>query len=103
MSDSSTDRFRVIKMIAWIYVALGSALMCCALMQVDLRGYRMQPADAILPSLMIIGAIGTLIRKQWGRYISYFFSVILLLGIPVGTFLGFFMISRLTHERDLFK
>ena len=52
---------------------------------------------------MALGAIGTLLRQQWGRYISYFFSAVLLLGVPVGTFLGFVMISRLTRDRDLFS
>lgn len=102
MSAQSTDRFRVIKIIAWIYVALGTSLVGCALLQVEFHGQRLGNVGAVLPALMVLGAVGTLLRKQWGRYISYFFSALLLPGVPIGTFLGFYMIARLTRDKDLF-
>ena len=102
MSAQSTNRFRVIKIIAWIYVALGTALIGCVLFHVEIHGQQLGNAGAVLPALMVLGAVGTLLRRQLGRYISYFFSALLLLGVPIGTFLGVYMIARLTRDKDLF-
>ena len=102
MSAQSTNRFRVIKIIAWIYVALGAALVSCALSHIEIHGQRLGAVGAVPPALMVLGAVGTLLRRQWGRFISYFFSALLLLGVPVGTFLGVYMIARLTRDKDLF-
>ena|SRR5690348_12369061 len=94
--------FGVIKVIAWIYLVLGTALASMALLHVQLAGQQLGSLSAILPALLAFGAIGTLLRRQWGRYLSAFFSVILLFAVPIGTLLGGFMLYHLAHNKALF-
>ena len=96
------NRFGVIKVIAWIYFVLGFTFFAMGLANVQFAGQRLDSASAIVPGLLALGAVGTLLKKQWGRYLSYFFSVILLVAVPIGTFLGAFMLYHLTHNKDLF-
>ena len=73
------------------------------LFNVQFAGQRLDATSAIVPGLLALGAVGTLLKRQWGRYLSYFFSVFLLIAVPIGTFLGAFMLYHLTHNKDLFS
>jgi hypothetical protein len=100
--EAVENRFRVIQVIAWIYFLLGFTFFAMGLANVQFAGQRLDSASAIVPGLLAVGAVGTLLKKQWGRYLSYFFSIILLVAIPIGTLLGAFMLYHLTHSKDLF-
>jgi len=82
MQRDVQDGFGVIKVIAWIYLVLGVTLASLGLLHVQVAGQRLGLFSAILPALLALGAIGTLLRRQWGRYLSAFFSVILLFAVP---------------------
>ena len=62
----------------------------------------MSALDAILPSLLALAGVGAYFRQPWGRWMCYFFSVILLVGVPIGTILGGLMIYYLTIYRAQF-
>ena len=102
MQLGEQSRFGVIRAIAWIYLALGLALVVASVLHVQFAGQRLGLLSAILPALLVLGAIGTLLKRRWGRYLSGFFSIILLIGVPIGTFLGGFMLYQLIHNKDLF-
>jgi len=102
MQRDVQDGFGVIKVIAWIYLVLGVTLASLGLLHIQVAGQRLGLLSAILPALLALGAIGTLLRRQWGRYLSAFFSVILLFAVPIGTLLGGFMLYHLAHNKALF-
>jgi len=102
MPHDVQGRFGVIKVIAWIYLVLGVVLASLGLLHVRVAGQQLGPLSAILPVLLASGAIGTLLRRQWGRYLSAFLSVILLFAVPIGTLLGGFMLYHLAHNKVLF-
>jgi hypothetical protein len=102
MQSGEQDRFSVIRVIACIYFALGITFFAMSVLHVQLAGQRLGLQSAVLPALLALGAVGTLLRRPWGRYLSGFFSVILLIGVPIGTFLGGFMLYHLTRNKDLF-
>ena len=93
----------VISEIAWLYIALGAACVAASLAGARIQNITLQPADAWLPGLLLLAGIGALLRKPWGRWLSYLFSVWLLLGVPIGTIVGGLMIYHLTIYRDQFR
>lgn len=103
MQHDVQGRFGVIKVIAWIYLALGCVWVAMGLLHVQFAGQQLEPLSAILPALLALGAVGTLLRKQWGRYLCGFFSVLLLFAVPIGTLLGGFMLYHLAHNKALFS
>lgn len=102
MQRDVQGEFGVIKVIAWIYLVLGATWAAMCLLHVQVAGQQLGSLAAILPALLALGAIGTLLRRQWGRYLSVFFSVILLFAVPIGTLLGAFMLYQLVHNKALF-
>ena len=101
-SDAIPDRLGIINFISWCYLALGLAFVWASLTEKTLLGVRFEPVSAVVPGIIALGAVGTLLRKNWGRRISYFTSVLVLPGVPIGTVLGGFMIVHLTRHKDLF-
>jgi hypothetical protein len=89
--------------ISWCYIALGVALLCACFLGGNVAGFRLQPEDAWFPGLLVVGAIGTIFRRPWGRWLSYFFSILMLPGVPIGTIVGGLMIYHLTIYRDQFR
>jgi hypothetical protein len=59
--------------------------------------------DAWLPGLLIIAAIGAILRRPWGRWLCYVFSISMLPEVPLGTIVGGLMIYHLTVHRDQFR
>jgi len=88
--------------IAVVYVLLGLALAVAATMHTEIGGVRLDTWDAVAPILLILAGVGAILRKKWGRWSCYFFSAILLLGVPIGTLLGGLMLYHLTIYRDQF-
>jgi hypothetical protein len=89
--------------IAWIYVAFGTGVLIATLSGAQLGPLPLSPIDAILPALLIVAAVGAILRKPWGRWLCYVFSVLILPGIPLGTIVGGLMIYNLTIHRDQFR
>lgn len=93
----------VITEIGWIYVVLGLACAAAALGRAQVQTIALQPLDAVFFGLLVFAGIGSVLRKPWGRWLSYFFSVLLLPGVPIGTVVGGLMIYHLTIYRDQFR
>ncbi len=81
---------------------MSGAYIVAALSGAAINGQQTLPSDTIVLGVWLIAAIATLKRRNWGRIILYPFSALLLLGVPLGTVLGGFMIYHLTKHRDLF-
>jgi hypothetical protein len=89
--------------IAVTYVALGLLAALAAICGVRVGSIQMSVMDAILPLLLSLAGVGAYFRQTWGRWTCYFFSAILLLGVPIGTILGVLMIYHLTIYRGQFS
>jgi hypothetical protein len=89
--------------IAIIYIMLGAAIMAASFLKIEINSIRLSPWDAILPAFIVIAGVGAILRKPWGRWLSYLVSLPMLLGVPIGTLLGGYMIYQLTIHRAQFK
>src|SRR5215470_6254263 len=77
----STQRSRVhgsITPIAWIYTTFGVALVIASLVGAHIGPIQLEAVDAVLPGLLVVAAIGAILRRPWGRWLCYAFSVPLL-------------------------
>jgi len=88
--------------VAIIYCLLGLAFLGIIVSGGTLAGFRLGWADAAFPLLLVVGGVGTLRGTRWGRWLSYLVSAPFLLGVPVGTLVGGFMIWHLTLYRRSF-
>ena len=102
LANDAQQRFGVIATIASVYVLLGSAIVFLALTNAEFRGFQLDAWSAIIPAFIVLAGIGTLLRRNWGRRLSLVVSGILLVGVPIGTLLGGFMIYYLIKGKNLF-
>ena len=102
MSEDVRRDFGLIAGISWFYLAFGLACIGLCLAGADVRGIKLGPWDAIVPAFIGVAAVGTLLKRNWGRRMSYVASAFLLLGVPIGTLFGGLMIHQLTRHRELF-
>src|SRR6516162_5257315 len=103
--DGPTQRDRLrgqITPIAWIYIVFGLAVAAACFAGAQIGPIRLSVVDAVLPVLLIVAAVGAILRRPWGRWLCYVFSVLLLPGAPTGTIIGGLMIYHLTIHRDQF-
>jgi hypothetical protein len=89
--------------IAWMYIIYGLALGAACLAEAEIGPIRLSAIDAVVPALQVVAAIGAILRRPWGRWLCYVFSVLLLPGVPLGTIIGGLMIYQLTIHRDQFR
>jgi hypothetical protein len=92
-----------ITLIAGTYAVYGLALAMACIAGARIGPIQLSPADAFLPGLLIVAAVGAMLRRPWGRYLCYAFSLLLLPAAPLGTIMGGLMIYRLTVHRDQFR
>jgi hypothetical protein len=106
MADGeSNPRVRVpgsVTPIAWIYVALGLAMVVACFVEAEIGPDQLSPVDAVGPGLFIVAGVGAILRRPWGRWLCYAVSALLLLGAPTGTIIGVLMIYHLTVHRNQF-
>jgi hypothetical protein len=88
--------------VAVIYCLVGLGFLIAIAIGTDVSGQRLRWSDAWLAVLIFGAGIGVLRRTVWGRWLGYLFSLPLILGVPVGTLLGGFMILHLTRYRAVF-
>jgi hypothetical protein len=89
--------------IAKFYVAYGAGLIIAAVFfQPTIGSIQVQPIDAFGPGAMLLGAVALLRGFRVGFYATFFFSLIMLIAVPVGTVLGGFMIHSLWRARAHF-
>jgi hypothetical protein len=89
--------------IAVCYFFLGAAVLLAIAMGGSIQGIDLLWSDAWLPALIVISALGILRRTHWGRWLGYLVSLPLLVGVPLGTILGGYMIWHLTKFRASFS
>ncbi len=92
-----------ITLIAWTYAIYGLLLAAACFARAQIGPAQLSPADAFLPGLLIAAAMGAILRRPWGRYLCYIFSVLILPGAPLGTIMGGLMIYHLTAHRRQFR
>ena len=90
-------------LLAIIYMLYGSALLIAVAMHGSIQGIKLGWPDAWLPALIVVAGIGILRRTYWGRWIGYLVSLPLLIGVPIGTILGGYMIWHLSRHRAAFS
>ena len=100
--DPATRKGGLITQIGTIYLMMGLVLAVLALLRVKIGGYQLAPWNAVTPALLALAGLGAILRQKWGTWSCYFFSVILLLGVPIGTIFGGLMIYHLTIYRAQF-
>jgi hypothetical protein len=106
MTSSSTARAHrpgQVTPIAWMYAAYGLILCLYCLAGVEIGQVQLSAVDAFLPLLLVVAAVGAILRKPWGRWLCYVFSVLILPAAPLGTIIGGLMIYHLTVHRDQFR
>jgi len=89
--------------VAVIYALYGTALLVAIAMGGSIQGIELGWPDAWFPALILIASAGVLRRSRWGRWLGYLVSLPLLIGVPIGTMLGAYMIWHLTKYRALFS
>ena len=89
--------------IAWMYIVFGLIGFIVCITGARVGAFRFSIFDLWWPILLIIAAVGAILRKPWGRWGCYVFSLLILPGIPLGTIMGGFMIYYLTVYRDQFR
>jgi hypothetical protein len=106
MASNPSERGRLpgqVTPIAWMYAIFGLALFLACLAGAQIGEIQLYAVDAFLPLLIIIAAAGAILRRPWGRWLCYAFSVLILPGVPLGTIIGGLMIYHLTVHRDQFR
>lgn len=86
-----------------MYIVFGLCYCAASLASARIGSFQLSPLDAWIGGSLIVAAVGGILRKPWGRWGCYFFSVLLLPGIPLGTIMGGFMIYYLKVYRDQFR
>lgn len=90
--------------IAKAYAVYGVVMAIIAIfVQPKIWERQVTPLDAVGPLTMAGGALALLKGKRIGFYVSFLWSVILLLAVPVGTVVGAFMIHSLWRARAHFS
>jgi hypothetical protein len=89
--------------LAIIYMLYGSGLLVAIAMHGSIQGIELGWPDAWLPVLIVVAGIGILRRTHWGRWLGYMVSLPLLIGVPIGTILGGYMIWQLSRHRAAFS
>jgi hypothetical protein len=104
--NSPTQRRRArgqITPIAWIYLVFGFGTAIICFTGTEIGPIQPSAVDAVFPVLLIVAAAGAILRRPWGRWLCYAFSVLLLPAAPTGTIIGGLMIYHLTVHRDQFR
>jgi predicted branched-subunit amino acid permease len=89
--------------IAWIYIVFGFGTALACVTGAEIGPAQLSAVDAVLPALLIVASAGAILRRPWGRWLCYAFSVLLLPAAPTGTIIGGLMIYHLTIHRDQFR
>jgi hypothetical protein len=89
--------------LAIAYMIFGLGFLIAIATHGSVQGMRLEWGDAWLPALILIAGIGILRRTHWGRWLGYIVSLPLLLGVPIGTILGGYMIWQLSKYRAAFS
>jgi hypothetical protein len=89
--------------LALIYMVFGSGFLIAIAMHGSVQGIELAWSDAWVPALIVVAGIGILRCTHWGRWLGYVVSLPLLIGVPIGTILGGYMIWQLSKHRAAFS
>lgn len=104
MTNNQSPQVGLTKAISVIYVVLGLAWAVAVLRGAEIAGITLEwRTDIWVPLFWVAISLGTLRRTKWGRWLSYPISAVFLLGVPIGTVLGGFMLWHLTKYRVAFS
>ncbi len=103
MNENKEAAVGLTKAISIIYFILGLGVIVAALNEIEINGIVLNwKYDIWAPIFIMIIALATIRKTKWGRWLSYPFSIVILIGVPVGTILGGFMLWHLTKYRAAF-
>lgn len=104
MKAEASTEVGLTKAVATIYLFFGAAAIAAVLSGAEIADVKLDwRTDIWLPATIVLAAIGTLRRTKWGRWLSYVISGFIILGVPIGTFLGGYMLWHLTKYRAAFN
>ncbi len=92
----------VIKLISKLYIIYGVSLVIACFLNAKILNQQLSYIDAFIPFLLIISSIGVLLLKNWGRIIILGFSCLFIIGVPIGTIIGYLMVKHLIRHKYLF-
>ena len=103
MNSNGKPNIGLTRAISIIYFILGLVIVIAVLNEVQINGIILNwKYDLWGPIIIMIVALGTIRRTKWGRWFSYILSMIILIGVPIGTIIGGFMLWHLTKYRASF-
>ena len=92
------------KNVAIIYGVISVALIAAVITGQNINGQQLSTkSDIWLPVFLLLTAIGVYRKTRWGRWLGYLVSIPFFINVPVGTFLGGYMLWHLTKYRGSFK
>ena len=92
------------KNVSIIYGVISVALIAAVLTGQNINGQQLSmKSDIWLPVFLLLTAIGVYRKTRWGRWLGYLVSIPFFINVPVGTFLGGYMLWHLTKYRGSFK
>jgi hypothetical protein len=100
---STAQELGTTRFLAVLYMLFGSGFLIAIAMHGSVQGIELGWPDAFLPVLIVFAGIGVIRRTHWGRWLGYLVSLPLLVGVPIGTILGGYMIWQLSRYRAAFS
>jgi hypothetical protein len=104
MNDNDSQNVGLTKAISIIYLIFSFGMVVAIVNGSKIGSITLNIKEDIwFPILIAVIAIATIRRTKWGRWLSYMLSFFVMLGVPIGTFLGGFMVWHLTKYRASFN
>ena len=104
MNDDGSKNIGLTKAISIIYLIFSIGMVIAIASGTKLGPITLNIKEDIwFPIFVAVVAIGTIRLTIWGRWFSYLLSFFVMLGVPIGTFLGGFMVWHLTKYRAAFN
>ncbi|MGQ8366191.1 hypothetical protein [Glaciecola sp. 1036] len=104
MVEQQESKVGQTKNVAIIYGMISVGLITAVVTGQTINGQQLSSTNDIwLPVFLLFTSIGVYRKTWWGSWFGYLVSVPFFINVPVGTFLGGYMLWHLTKYRDSFK
>ena len=91
------------RVISLFYIAIFGPFLIMALVNAEIMGVQLDRSyDIWVPLFLVVVSCGVYRRTRWGRWLAYPISLVLCIGVPLGTLLGGYMVWHLTKYRSAF-
>ena len=104
MEENDSQNVGLTKAISIVYLIFSFGMVVAIFNGAKLGPYTLNIKEDIwFPIFIAVIAVATIRRTKWGRWLSYALSFFIMLGVPIGTFVGGFMVWHLTKYRFSFN